>query len=157
MVFGTQESESTHKRVPSNDPDDVEMTSSSTVSTAKSSTKSWDSAKEKEKTILKNQKMPSYGSEVCFVVVTMFIAKFYNDRFFEAMSFFLLSCPFLVYLVGTLIVNLVEFVKLIHIEEMTGSLTEEESQELVSPQQQKLIIRIIRDLCAYFGVYYFSS
>ena len=62
--------------------------------------------------------MPSYGSEVMFVVVNMFLLKFYNDNFFESMTFFLMSTPMLVYLICTLLMNLLDFIKLIHLEEM---------------------------------------
>jgi hypothetical protein len=71
--------------------------------------------------------MPSYASEVLFLIVNMFLLKFYSDRFYEAMSFFLLSTPMLLYLVCTLFLNLMEFIKLLHIEEMSGTLTEEDS------------------------------
>jgi len=50
-----------------------------------------------------------------------------------------------------------EFIKLLHIEEMSGSLNEEEQNSIISPKQQKLLVRVFRDLCAYFGVYYLSS
>ena len=101
--------------------------------------------------------MPSYQTEVLFVIVNMFLAKFYSDRFYDAMTFFLLSTPMLLYLVGQLFINLMEFIKLLHIEEMSGSLTDEEAQGLVTPKQMKLIVRIFRDLSFYFGVYYLSS
>lgn len=135
MVFGTsQQIASQHRRLATNDPDEEKDIELSKESTASSSTaKPWDPVKEKETKSLKMQKLPGYSNEVLFIMVTMFIFKFYNERFFEAMTFFLLSCPFLVYIVGTLFINLMEFIKLLHIEEMSGSLTEEESQELVSP------------------------
>ena len=39
------------------------------------------------------------------------------------------------------------------VEEETGSLLE----SIVSRKQQKMLTRIVRDLCAYFGVYYLSQ
>lgn len=43
-----------------------------------------------------------------------------------------------------------------HIEEITGE-TDSDSGSFISPKQQKLVIRIVRDLCGYFGVYYLSQ
>lgn len=143
--------DSVHHALPNRDPDDVENSR-----TPLSTQSSFHSSKLKEKKSLKMQKMPSYGSEVLFVIVNMFLAKFYSDRFFDAMTFFLLSTPMLLYLVVSLFINLMEFIKLLHIEEMSGSLTAEEAQGLVTPKQSKLIVRIFRDMCFYFGVYYLS-
>lgn len=55
-----------------------------------------------------------------FVMVNMFLLKFYSERFFDAMSFFNVSVPMLVYLIGTLFMNLMEFIKLLHIEDLAG-------------------------------------
>ena len=55
-----------------------------------------------------------------FVMVNMFLLKFYSERFFDAMSFFNVSVPMLVYLIGTLFMNLMEFIKLIHNEDLAG-------------------------------------
>jgi len=92
-----------------------------------------------------------------FIMMNMFMLKFYSDRFFDAMTFFIMVVPLLGYLICSLFVNLMEFIKLLHIEELSGSLTEEESNSIISPKQQKLLVRVIRDLCAYFGVYYLSG
>lgn len=102
-------------------------------------------------------KPPGYAAEIMFLMANMFMLKFYSERFYDAMTFFLLSVPLLGYLICTLFVNLMEFIKLLHIEEISGSLNEEESQALISPKQQKLLVRVVRDLLAYFGVYYMSS
>lgn len=144
--------DSEHQALATRDLDDEE-----TSRTAFSTKSSFNSARMKEKQTLKVQKLPSYGSEVLFVIVNMFLLKFYSDRFFDAMTFFLLSTPMLLYLVVSLFVNLLEFIKLLHIEELSGSLTAEEAQGLVTPKQSKLIVRIFRDMCFYFGVYYLSS
>lgn len=87
----------------------------------------------------------------------MFLFKFYSDRFYDAMTFFILAVPMLGYLLAQLLMNLLEFIKLLHIEELDGSLNEEEANAIMSPKQQKLLTRLIRDLCAYFGVYYLSG
>jgi len=118
---------------------------------------SFNGKEQKTKKTLRNTKQPGYMSEVMFVMANCFLLKFYSERFYDAMTFFLLSIPLLGYLVCTLIVNLLEFIKILHIEELSGSLTEEEANQMISPKQQKLLTRVIRDLCAYFGVYYLSS
>ena len=92
-----------------------------------STSSTFNGAEEKTKKMLKNQKPPGYAAEIMFVMVNMFMFKFYSERFYDAMTFFLLGCPLLLYLVVTLFMNLMEFIKLLHIEEMSGSLTEEES------------------------------
>ena len=84
----------------------------------------------------------------------MFLLKFYSERFFDAMSFFNVCIPMLVYLICILFSNLMEFIKLLHIEDMAGDADE---SQLISPKQQKLLVRVMRDLCAYFGIYYLSA
>ena len=114
---------------------------------------------------LKNKSPPGYTSEIAFLMINLFILKFYSERFFDAMSFFNISIPIMLYLVGCLIINLLDFVKQMHIDEMTGSPVEEDENsnessifdQIISPVQVKLLNRIVRDLCAYFGVYYLSS
>jgi hypothetical protein len=83
--------------------------------------------KEKETKSLKMQKLPGHASELLLVMVNMFLLKFHSQMFFDAMTFFILSVPMLIYLVVTLFTNLMQFIKLLHIEEISGSLTEEES------------------------------
>lgn len=84
------------------------------------------------------------------MIVNLFMLKFYSERFFDAMSFFNISMPMLAYLIGTLFINLMEFIKLLHIEDM-------ESDSVLSPKQVKLLTRVIRDMAAYFGIYYLTD
>jgi hypothetical protein len=107
----------------------------------------------KEQKNLRFSKPPSYASEITFVMVNMFLAKFYSERFFEAMTFFNIAVPMMLYLIVCLFKNLIEFMKLLQIEDMSSS----DEDSLVTPGQQKLLVRIFRDLCAYFGVYYLSA
>ena len=107
----------------------------------------------KENKNLKNTKPPTYVAEMAFVMVNMFFVKFYNETFFDAMTFFNIAVPMMIYLIGTLFMTLMEFIKLIHIEDLEGN----ESEELITPKQLKLLFRIVRDLSAYFGLYYFTS
>uniref|UniRef100_A0A7S3CTZ0 Uncharacterized protein n=1 Tax=Strombidium rassoulzadegani TaxID=1082188 RepID=A0A7S3CTZ0_9SPIT len=99
---------------------------------------------------MRHSKPPSYASELTLVIVNMFLLKFYSERFFDAMSFFNISVPMLGYLICTLFTNLMEFIKLLHIEDS-------DSESIISPKQQKLLTRIVRDLAAYFGIYYISD
>ncbi len=69
---------------------------------------------------LKNKSPPGYTSEIVFLMINLFILKFYSERFFDAMSFFNISIPVMLYLVCCLIINLLDFVKQMHIDEMTG-------------------------------------
>ena len=71
----------------------------------------------KEKKNLKNSKPPSYKSEITFVMINMLLLKFYSERFYDAMTFFNISVPIMAYLICTLFANLLEFVKLLHIED----------------------------------------
>lgn len=112
-------------------------------------------ADKKNQKNLRFTKPPSYASEMVFVTVNLFLLKFYNERFFESMSFFYIAIPMMVYLICILFMNLMEFIKLLHIEELAGG--EDDSDALISPKQTKLLIRVTRDLMAYFGVYYLSS
>ena len=69
---------------------------------------------------LRHSKPPSYASELTFVIVNMFLLKFYSERFFDAMTFFNVAVPMLIYLVCTLFSNLIEFIKLLHIEDLAS-------------------------------------
>ena len=83
----------------------------------------------KENKNLKNAKPPSYVADMAFIMVNMFFLKFYNETFFDAMTFFNIAVPMMIYLIGTLFITLMEFIKLIHIEDMDSN----ESEELISP------------------------
>ena len=115
--------------------------------TAKAESKS---AESKQISKLKHSKLPSYASELLFVIVNMFLLKFYSERFFDAMTFFNISVPMLAYLICTLFVNLMEFIKLLHIED-------NDSDSILSAKQFKLLTRVSRDLAAYFGIYYITA
>jgi hypothetical protein len=127
---------------------------STKTSSAFASVASSKSAESKTQKNLRHSKPPSYAPELIFIVVNMFLFKFYSERFFEAMSFFNMAIPMLIYLICTLFSNLMEFIKLLHIEDLTG---ETDDTQLISPKQQKLLVRVVRDLCAYFGIYYLSA
>ena len=75
---------------------------------------------------LKNKSPPGYTSEIVFLMSNLFILKFYSERFFDAMSFFNISIPIMLYLVCCLVFNLLDFVKQMHIDEMTGSPVDED-------------------------------
>lgn len=128
---------------------------STKTSSAFASVASSKSAESKTQKNLRHSKPPSYASELVFVMVNMFLFKFYSERFFDAMSFFNVAIPMMVYLICTLFSNLMEFIKLLHIEDLAGG--EVDDSQLISPKQQKLLVRVIRDLCAYFGIYYLSA
>lgn len=108
---------------------------------------------QKEKKSLKFSKPPSYASEISFIMVNLFLLKFYSEGFFEAMTFFNIAVPLMLYLIVCLFQNLIKFMQLLQIEDMTSS----DEDSLVTPGQQKLLIRVFRDLSAYFGIYYLSA
>ena len=89
-----------------------------------SSTFSGESMKEAKN--LKNQKPPSYLPELTLFMLNMFLLKFYSETFFDAMSFFNLGVPFMLYLICTLFSNLLEFIKQILLEDMAGSENDQE-------------------------------
>ena len=60
---------------------------------------------------LRHSKPPGYSAELAFIMVNMLMLKFYSERFFDAMSFFNICVPIMAFLVGTLVLNLMEFVK----------------------------------------------
>lgn len=60
----------------------------------------------KERKALKHHKLPSYATELIFVTVNMVLVKLFNEKFFDAMTFFLLSVPLLGYFFVTLAGNL---------------------------------------------------
>ena len=101
-----------------------------------------------------------------FIMVNLFFIKFYDVTCFQLMTFFKITVPIMAYLVCTLFLNLIEFMKLLHIEEIEANKSrkrkknkaqaEEEESALISPKQYKLLIRISRDLLAYFGIFYLS-
>ena len=68
---------------------------------------------------MKYAKPPTYVSELTFIMVNMLLLKFYSERFYDAMTFFNISVPIMAFLIGTFFMNLMNFVKLLHIEEMT--------------------------------------
>jgi hypothetical protein len=89
------------------------------------------SAESKTQKNLRHNKLPSYVSELTFIMVNMFLFKFYSERFFGAMSFFNVAIPMLIYLICTLFSNLLEFIKLLHIEDLTG---DTDDTQLISPK-----------------------
>ena len=50
-------------------------------------------------------------------MLNMFFIKFYNETFFDAMTFFNIGVPLMFYLICTLFINLMKFIKLIHVED----------------------------------------
>ena len=44
-------------------------------------------------------------------MVNMLMLKFYSERFFDAMTFFNICVPIMAYLIGTLVLSLMDFVK----------------------------------------------
>lgn len=71
----------------------------------------------KEQNKLRHSKPPSYASELTLVLVNLFLLKFYSERVFDTLTFFTISVPMLAFLIGSLFLNLMEFIKLLHIED----------------------------------------
>ena len=74
----------------------------------------------KDQTTLKNAKPPSYMSEVGFLMVNLFLIKLANEEFFTIMTFLKIAVPMIGYLICCLALNLIDFMKLIHLEEMAN-------------------------------------
>lgn len=96
-------------------------------------------------------------SEVAFLMVNLFLLKFIDEAFFNNMTFFNIAIPMMVYLIGSLFLNLIDFMKLLHLEEMSSQHQSDDDGALISPKQFKLLLRVSRDLMAYFGIYYLSG
>jgi hypothetical protein len=56
-------------------------------------------------------------TEVAFLSTNLFFLKFYSPQSYEAMTFFTILLPFMIYAIATLFGSLLKFIKLLHIEE----------------------------------------
>ena len=90
------------------------------------------------------------------VMINMFLFKFYSEVFYDAMTFFIIGVPMMAYLVGNVFFNLLEFIKQLHLDDLAG-VNDDENTPIVTPLQQRLLVRVIRDLSAYFGIYYLTA
>ena len=82
---------------------------------------------------LKYSEPPSHASEIIFLMMNLFLLKFYSEMFFDAMTFFNISVPMMIYLVFTLFLTLIEFMKQLALEEKVG-VSEEDEGSIISPK-----------------------
>ena len=63
------------------------------------------------------EKMPEYTAELIFVVSLLFMAKFYSETFWNAMTFFNICVPILLFLLIKILMNIMEYIKFISIDD----------------------------------------
>ena len=61
--------------------------------------------------------MPGYGAEIMFMVSLLFMAKFYSETFWNAMTFFNICVPILLFLLIKILMNIMEYIKFISIDD----------------------------------------
>jgi len=63
------------------------------------------------------KKSPSFVPELLLVSSNMFFLKFYSAQAFDAMSFFAIFLPSVVYLIVCLFANLIKFIQFMQIDD----------------------------------------
>lgn len=101
-------------------------------------------------------KPPSYVHEFCFVTLSLLFGKLYNAETFNAMSFFTICLPLMLYLVISLFGNLLKFIQMMHIEDEKASSDETSLFGLLSKKQGELLSKVLMNLMGYFGVYFLT-
>lgn len=102
-------------------------------------------------------KSPSYATEFSFVTVSLFLGKLYNSEVFMALSFFTICIPIMLYLVISLFGNLLKFIQMMHIEDEKASTDETSLFGILSAKQGKLLVKVIKNLMGYFGLYFLTA
>ena len=67
-------------------------------------------ALKREEKDLTKETPPSYTSELLLFTANLLFVKMYSASNFEALTFFLLALPMLVYIIGTLFINLMQLI-----------------------------------------------
>ncbi len=96
-------------------------------------------------------KSPSYFIEIACLSTNLFFVKFISQESYDAMTFFTILLPFMVYLVVTLFGSLLKFLQLLHTEDA------EDETQFLSSKQKKIVSKVMRNLALYFGVYFLSA
>ena len=96
-------------------------------------------------------KQPTFVSEFAFVSTNLLLVKLYSEETFTAMSFFAVMLPPMIYMIGTLFGNLLKFIKLMHMEDCDDEST------ILTVKQRKILTKVVRNLLAYFGLYFLSQ
>ena len=96
-------------------------------------------------------KAPSYLAEFSFVSINVLFLKLYSVESYNATGFFTVMLPLMIYSVITLFGNLLKFIQMMYIED------EEESGRILTKKQTKLLIKVIKCLMSYFGIYFLSA
>ena len=63
------------------------------------------------------ESMPGYSAEIMFLVSLLFMAKFYSETFWNAMTFFNICAPILLFLLIKILMNIMEYIKFISIDD----------------------------------------
>lgn len=63
------------------------------------------------------ESMPGYAAEIMFIVSLLFMAKFYSETFWNAMTFFNICSPILLFLLIKILMNIMEYIKFISIDD----------------------------------------
>lgn len=90
-------------------------------------------------------------AEFAFVSTNLLFLKLYSEVAFAAMSFFTVLLPALIYFIGVLFVKLLKFIQLMHMEDIDDEST------ILTVKQRKILTKVVRNLLAYFGLYFLSQ
>ena len=99
----------------------------------------------------KNMKMPSLFPIFGCVSANCMLLKLYSEQFYDAMSYFAVLLPLMIYLIIMLFGNLLKFIKMMHIEES------EDESAILTVKQRKILTKVMRNLLGYFGLYFLSQ
>ena len=98
-----------------------------------------------------NKKPPGFLTEAAFCSVTLVLVKMYSDATYDAISFVTVLLPIMVYFVLSIVMQIFKFIQKLHMEEM------EDDDGILSPKQIKILIGVLRNMAAYFGIYTLSG
>lgn len=102
-------------------------------------------------------KPPTYAHEFIFVTVSLLLLKLYSMDAFNALSFFTVCIPVMLYLVITLFGNLLKFIQMMHIEDEKSSSEEGSLFGILSAKQAYLLLKVAMNLMGYFGLYFLTG
>lgn len=99
------------------------------------------------------QKPPSYWCEFTYMSLILATLKLWSDEAFQAVSFFTVALPMMIYLVIAIFSSLLKFIQMLHVDESEQSVL----FGLLSKKQGKLLLKVSASLLGYFGLYSFTG
>jgi hypothetical protein len=105
----------------------------------------------------KAPKAPGYWTEFSYVALIIATLKLYSEEAFQALGFFTVCIPLMIYLVISLFSSLLKFIQLMHIEVESAKEEDYILCGLLTKKQGKLLLTVAGNLLAYFGIYSLSG